>query len=73
MAETRTAVICVRDWDRAHRVWHDKAATLAKHGIPPDRAYLCEDDDLIPVCLGGGSVATEPLAAIQQRQAGRCG
>jgi hypothetical protein len=29
--ETRTAAIYVRGYDRPHRVWHDKAATLAKY------------------------------------------
>jgi hypothetical protein len=53
VAETRTAVICVRGYLQAHRVWHDKIGTLAKYGISPDQADLFEDDDLIPVCLGG--------------------
>jgi|SRR6516164_292751 hypothetical protein len=52
-AESSTAVICVRGYDRAHRVWHDKAGTLAKYHIAPSDAALYEDDDLIPVCLGG--------------------
>ncbi|MBO0712892.1 MAG: hypothetical protein J2P47_16590 [Acetobacteraceae bacterium] len=57
VAETRTEVICVRGWDQAHRVWHDKAGTLAKYGIPLDRADLYEDDDLVPVCLGGDNAS----------------
>jgi hypothetical protein len=32
-------------------------ATLAKYGIPLDRAGLYEDDDLIPVCLGGDNAS----------------
>jgi hypothetical protein len=52
-------VICVRGYDRAHRVWHDKAGTLAKYGIGEDRASLFEDDDLIPVCLGGDNASPQ--------------
>ena len=44
-------MICVRGYDRAHRVWHDKASTLAKYSIPELEAAKYEDDDLIPVCL----------------------
>ena len=51
------AVICVRGWDRAHRVWHDKAGTLARYGIRADQGYLYEDDDLIPICLGGDNAS----------------
>ena len=57
VAETRTAGICVRGYERAHRVWHDKASSLAKYGIRQDQADLFEDDDLIPVCLGGDNAS----------------
>ena len=57
IAETRTAVICVHGYAKAHRVWHDQMATLAKYGIAPDRASLFEDDDLVPVCLGGNNAS----------------
>jgi hypothetical protein len=30
-AESSPATICVRGYDRAHRVWHDKAGTAAKY------------------------------------------
>lgn len=40
-------------YSRAHRVWHDKAGTLAKYGIPYSEGRRYEDDDLVPVCLGG--------------------
>jgi hypothetical protein len=56
-AETHTAVLCMHGYARAHRVWRDKAGTLAKYGIAPDRAFLFEDDDLIPVCLGGNNAS----------------
>jgi hypothetical protein len=48
------AVLCVRGYAKAHRVWRDKAGTLAKYGIARDRA---SDDDLIPVCLGGNNAS----------------
>jgi hypothetical protein len=38
-------------------VWRDNAGTLAKYGIAGDRASLFEDDDLIPVCLGGNGAS----------------
>jgi hypothetical protein len=57
VAETSTAVICAPGYARAHRVWHDKAGTLAKYGIPRDQAAGYEDDDLIPVCLGGDNAS----------------
>ena len=56
-AESSTAAICVRGYDRAHRVWHDKASTLARYRIAPSDAALYEDDDLIPVCLGVDNAA----------------
>ena len=56
-AESSTAAICVRGYDRAHRVWHDKAGTLARYQIAPAEAALYEDDDLIPVCLGGDNAS----------------
>jgi hypothetical protein len=59
IAETRTAVICVRGYARAHRVWHDKADTLAKYGLPLAAAGRYEDDDLVPVCLGGDNASPQ--------------
>lgn len=53
VSESRTAVICEPGYSRAHRVWHDKAGTLAKYGIPYSDGWQYEDDDLVPVCLGG--------------------
>jgi hypothetical protein len=55
VAETSTAVICAPGYARAHRVWHDKAGTLAKYGI--ERNQAAEYDDLIPVCLGGDNAS----------------
>jgi hypothetical protein len=55
IAETSTDVICAPGYSRAHRVWHNKAGTLAKYSIPLDQAALYEDDDLVPVCLGGAN------------------
>lgn len=51
--------ICQPGYSRAHRVWRGKADTLRKYGLVP-RSGLdpgqddeTEDDDLVPVCLGG--------------------
>jgi hypothetical protein len=57
VAETKTEVICALGFVHAHRVWHDKAATLAKYRIAENKAALYEDDDLIPVCLGGDNAS----------------
>ena len=56
-AETSTSVICAPGYARSHRVWHDKAGTLAKYHIPLSAAGRYEDDDLIPVCLGGDNAS----------------
>jgi hypothetical protein len=50
-------VICERGYSRAHRVWRSKANTLAKYGLSPDQAASHEDDDLIPICLGGDNAS----------------
>jgi hypothetical protein len=55
IAETHAAVLCLHGYARTHRVWRDKAGTLAKYGIALDRAALFEDDDLVPICLGGNN------------------
>lgn len=59
IASRDIAEVCARDasgrytYSPAHRVWHDKRSTLAKYGIPQsDRRYY-EDDDRVPLCLGG--------------------
>jgi hypothetical protein len=31
-----------------HPVWHDKAGTLAKYGIPVSRMREFEDDERVP-------------------------
>jgi hypothetical protein len=53
VAETRSEVICAPGFNQRPRVWHDKAGTLAKYGLPESYADLVQDDDLIPRCLGG--------------------
>ena len=50
-------MVCAPGYARAHRVWHDKAGTLAKYHIAPSQAALYEDHDLIPVCLGGDNAS----------------
>jgi hypothetical protein len=48
ISEIRTAVICAPGYADAHRVWHNKAATIAKYGLPLSAADRHENDDLIP-------------------------
>lgn len=54
---TSITEICSPGYAHAHRVWGadplDKASTLAKYGLPRRDRRLYEDDDLVPVCLGG--------------------
>jgi hypothetical protein len=57
ITETHATAVCMRGYARAHRTWRGKAGTLAKYGIAADRASLFEDDDLIPVCLGGNNAS----------------
>jgi hypothetical protein len=57
ITETHATAVCMRGYARAHRMWRDKAGTLAKYGITPDQAFLFEDDDLVPVCLGGNNAS----------------
>jgi hypothetical protein len=71
IAETSTAVICAPGYARAHRVWHDKTATLAKYGIPRDQAAQYEDDDLVAVCLGGANAS--PLNHWAQQRSAHLG
>jgi len=44
-------------YSRRHRVWHNKAETLAKYGLLPSAAHAVEDDDRVPVCLGGNNAS----------------
>lgn len=51
-----TAEICAPGYARAHRVWpwpEGKRETLRRYGLPWALARDYEDDDLVPVCLGG--------------------
>jgi hypothetical protein len=38
-------------------VWHDKAGTLRKYGVPLADADRYEDDDRVPICLGGDNAS----------------
>jgi hypothetical protein len=38
-------------------VWRDKIGTLAKYGIAPTEADRYEDDDRVPICLGGDNAS----------------
>lgn len=44
-------------YTRRHRVWDDKQETLARYGIPASQARDYEDDDRVPVCLGGDNAS----------------
>jgi hypothetical protein len=57
IASTNAAEICAPGYARAHRVWHAKAFTLQRYGISPDRARDFEDDDLVPICIGGDNAS----------------
>jgi hypothetical protein len=54
---TDRAEICALGYAKAHRVWHSKLLTLQRYGIPESRIEDYEDDDLIPVCLGGDNAS----------------
>ncbi len=52
--------ICQYGYSRSHRVWpypEGKRAVLERYGIPLTDARRYEDDDLVPVCLGGDNSA----------------
>ena len=57
VASTDPATVCAfvngESYSRRHRVWDDKRSTLAKYGLPWSDHELVEDDDRVPVCLGG--------------------
>ncbi len=40
-------------YSKRHRVWTNKAGTLRKYSLPLRDGRLYEDDDRIPVCVGG--------------------
>jgi hypothetical protein len=78
IASTDPAVVCGYidglSYSRRHRVWHDKADTLAKYGLPPEDRRLVEDDDRVPVCLGGDGADPRnhwPEPWVQARQKDR--
>ena len=53
-------------------MWDDKAGTLRKYSIPPNDGGDYEDDDLIPVCLGGDNADPrnhwpQPLAEAHEK------
>jgi hypothetical protein len=57
VADADPAVVCAPGYSRSRRVWHDKTATLAKYRIPPSEAGRYEDDDPVPICLGGDNAS----------------
>lgn len=59
-------------YSRRHRIWRDKRDTLAKYGLPWADHGLVEDDDRVPVCLGGDNGNPrnhwpEPLAQAHEK------
>lgn len=67
-------------YTKRHRVWEGQAATMQKYGLPLKDKHLYEDDDVIPVCLGGDNANPDnhwpqlwPEAKVKDRMdAGAC-
>lgn len=67
-------------YTKRHRVWEDKRSTLQKYGLSVSDAPKYEDDDRVPVCLGGNNADPKnhwpqawPEAKIKDRlDAGAC-
>lgn len=64
--------ICSPGYARAHRVWRSKADTLRKYSLPLAAAPEYEDDDRVPVCLGGDNADPrnhwpQPLGAAREK------
>lgn len=57
IASTDVREVCSRGYSWAHRVWMDKADTLRKYGIPLSQSRYYEDDDLVPIGLGGDNAS----------------
>ena len=60
IASNDPATVCAPGYDLAHRAWPwpaGKRVVLAEYGIPWSRAHDYEDDDLVPVALGGDNLA----------------
>jgi hypothetical protein len=53
VATTNRSEICARGYARAHRSWAAKWLTLRRYNIPRAQSGAFEDDDLVPICLGG--------------------
>lgn len=49
--------ICAPEYARSHRVWHDQRLTFQRYGLPYFWHEQYEDDDLVPVCLGGDNAS----------------
>ena len=57
VASTQIEEVCLKEnnltYSKRHRTWHDKHGTLGKYNIPLLSSNKYEDDDRVPVCLGG--------------------
>jgi hypothetical protein len=72
IATTDRAEICARGYARAHRSWAAKWLTLQRYGIPRTQSHSFEDDDLVPICLGGDNASPlnhwpEPLPQAERK------
>jgi hypothetical protein len=55
-----------------HRVWRGKVSTLQRYGLPLSAIGTVEDDDRVPVSLGGGNSSSlnhlpEPLSSAREK------
>lgn len=57
IATTNQAEVLARvdglTYTKRHRVWNRQRETMAKYGVPWAEHHSYEDDDRVPVCLGG--------------------
>jgi len=75
IASTDRAEICAVGYTKAHRVWlwpAGKRETMAKYGYAGRRWSDYEDDDLIPICLGGDNASPlnhwpQPIAEAREK------
>lgn len=62
VASTDEAEVCGivggKTYSQRHRVWTHRADTMRKYGIDPHTPFSeVEDDDRVPVCLGGDNAS----------------
>jgi hypothetical protein len=75
IATTNAPEVCAGgpgEYSRRHRVWHDKVGTLQRYGLPLSAMGTVEDDDRVPVCLGGDNSSPlnhwpQPLSSAREK------